>query len=437
MDDQKQIVLTKTSVERAPVTGKRYDLWDSKLAGFGLRVEASGTKTFVVRYRADGGGRTAPRRFMTVGRFSPMTAEQARTRATKILGAVANGDDPAGELAAKRKEMNIAALVDLYEAEGCFIQRGKRIGQPMKPLTKKYTINRLRHHVVPLLGNRRITEVRPKDIEKFSRDVAEGKTRTDKKKAPRTRVIVKGGEGAACKVVRDLSAVFSFAVHQELLESNPVMRARVRKTDNQRTRFLTPAELKRLGTAFDEVGKNGANAKAIVICKLWALTGCRRNEIAGLKWSELDFENGVFRFEDTKTGKSVRPLPWSARLLLRKVSRTEGTEYVFPAEDGDGFFQGTAKIWPAVKKASGLHDITPHTLRHTIGSLAVSHGENLVMTGSLLGHSNPRSTAIYAHVQLEPMRQASERVSRRVAIALGGPMASVDVPVARHGANDR
>ena len=215
-------------------------------------------------------------------------------------------------------------------------------------------------------------------------------------------------------------AVFSFAVHNEVLESNPVMRARVRKTDNQRTRFLTPAELKKLGRAFDKLAQEGANPKAIAICKLWALTGCRRNEIAGLKWSEVDFEEGVFRFDDTKTGKSIRPLPLSARLILKAISYDPGDVYVFPAEEGEGFYQGTAKIWPDVKKAAGLSDITPHTLRHTIGSLAVSHGENLIMTGALLGHANPRSTAIYAHVQLEPMRRAGERVGRRVAGALGG-----------------
>lgn len=80
----------------------------------------------------------------------------------------------------------------------------------------------------------------------------------------------------------------------------------------------------------------------------------------------------------------------------------------------------TSKVWTSAKKVSGLLDITPHTLWHTIGSRAVSHGENLVMTGSLLGHANVGSTAIYAHVQLDPMRKAAERVSRRVAAAIGG-----------------
>ena len=137
------------------------------LAGFGLRVEKSGTKTFIVRYRADGGGRTAPRRFATIGRFGPLTVDEARRRARVLLGAVATGEDPAGQRQARRREMTIAALVNLYEAEGCFVQRGVRQGEPMKARTKAYTVARLRHHVVPLLGHKRVTEVGPGEIERF------------------------------------------------------------------------------------------------------------------------------------------------------------------------------------------------------------------------------------------------------------------------------
>src|SRR3546814_8383591 len=91
------------------------------------------------------------------------------------------GADPAAELKAKRKEMRIAELVDLYEKEGCYIQRGKRQGEAMKPLTKQYTLARLRHHVVPLLGSRRVSEVNAGDIERFFRDVEAGKTARDDK----------------------------------------------------------------------------------------------------------------------------------------------------------------------------------------------------------------------------------------------------------------
>ena len=113
------IVPTKSVVNAAEPSAKRYDLWDSKLAGFGLRVEASGTKTFIARYRADGGGRSAPRRFLTIGRFGTLTAEEARRQAKTVLGAAAKGDDPADERQAKRRERTVRALIELYEAEGC------------------------------------------------------------------------------------------------------------------------------------------------------------------------------------------------------------------------------------------------------------------------------------------------------------------------------
>lgn len=139
--------------------------------------------------------------------------------------------------------MTMTALIDFYEAHGCVDRRGKRIGEPMKPLTKAYTIARLRHLVVPLLGNRRAKDVTSGDIERFAADVLAGKTAKNVVLGPRKRIIDKGGPGASRKVVRDLSAVFSFAKRSEIVERNPVENAAVHKTDGQKTRFLTLADV--------------------------------------------------------------------------------------------------------------------------------------------------------------------------------------------------
>lgn len=188
MPASSKVRLTKTVVDSAEATDKRYMVWDSDLAGFAVRIESSGTKTFVIRYRADGGGRSAPQRFISIGWFGNLTVEEARKEAKKVLGQIAVGEDPAAHRNAKRKEMKIAALVDLYEEEGCFIQRGVRQGEPMKPLTKQYTMSRLRHHVVRLLGHKRITELTVGDIERFVRDVEQGKSRKDDKLGHRKRI---------------------------------------------------------------------------------------------------------------------------------------------------------------------------------------------------------------------------------------------------------
>jgi len=418
MDRQSGVILTKTVVDAAEPKSQRYDLWDSKLSGFGLRIEASGTKTFIVRYRANGGGRKAPRRFMTIGRFGNLTVDEARRKAKAVLGSAANGDDPAGERQAQRREMLMSELIDLYENEGCFIQRGIHQGQPMKPLTKKNTIARLRNHVVPLLGRKRVSEVGSADVERFVRDVTAGKTNRDEKEGLRKRVVVRGGDGAARKVVRDLSAVFSFAQRRRIADSNPVALAAVRKTDNVRDRFLTLAEVTRLGKALDELQAEGENIKGIEITRLWALTGCRRDEIASLKWSEVDFERGLLVLADSKTRKSIRPLSSAAALVLKKVTRDVDSGFVFPAEKGKGHYQGTKRIWKKIIAKAKLPGVTPHTLRHTMGSTAVSFGEGLPLTGALLGHANPRSTAIYAHVQNDPSKRAADRVSGRIAAAM-------------------
>jgi integrase len=424
MDRSSSILITKQIADSAQPKGERYHLWDRELAGFGLRVEVSGTVTFVVRYRAGGGGRSAPRRFFTIGRYGALTVKEARAEAKAILGGVAQGDDPAGERSKRRREMTVSALVDLYEREGCFIQRGIRQGIPMKPRTKAYTLARLRHHVVPLLGRKRVSEIDAGDIERFVRDVTSGKTAQDKKLEARKRIIVRGGEGAARKVVRDLSAVFSFAIRRGIAPSNPIQRAAIRKTDNRRERYLSLEEIVRLGRAFNELAKEGANAKAIAIARLWALTGCRRDEIAGLRWSEVDLKRGLLVLNESKTGKSVRPLGLAAIKLLRQIKRSDKSDYVFPAESGLGHYQGVKKLWPRIVKKAKLPGVTPHTLRHTMGSTAVSSGEALMMAGAILGHANPRSTAIYAHVQADPSKKSANRVANRIAAALAGKVSA-------------
>jgi integrase len=330
--------------------------------------------------------------------------------------------------------MTIADLLNLYEQKGCVIQRGFRQGQPMKPMTKRQTLKRLRNHVEPLIGRKKLSDVRARDIEQLARDIVAGKTNKDEKGGKRTRIIVRGGEGAARKVVRDLSAVFTFAQRQELLQDNPCAHAAVNKIDNKRKRYLTLADIQRLGAALTELEAKGANPKAINIARLWALTGFRRNEAAGLKRAEVDFGRGGVRLMDSKEGESIRPLGAPALALLQSLPVDEKSPYFFPAERGKGFYVGTKRIWPEAVKLAGLSRVTPHTLRHTLGSTAVSAGESLKMTGAILGHATSAATEVYAHLQHDPSKSAADRVSGTISAALkGNPVAEI-IPL-RQGAS--
>jgi Arm DNA-binding domain len=96
--------LTKRAVDAAASRPSRYVLWDDELRGFGLRIEPSGTKTYLIRYRC-GGGRSAPLRQMVIGRHGVLTPEEARKEARIQLARVAQGDDPAGQRSAKQKSL--------------------------------------------------------------------------------------------------------------------------------------------------------------------------------------------------------------------------------------------------------------------------------------------------------------------------------------------
>lgn len=416
----KVLRLTKQTADSAEMRVSRYTIWDTGLSGFGLRVEPTGGRSWVVKYRADGGGRNAPQRLVVIGRYPLISAPDAREAAKKLLSKARLGMDPAAELAARRREITVAKLVDLYEKEGCYVQRGIRQGEAMKATTRAYTMARLRHHVVPLLGTKRVSDLMEADVERFSRDVGKGKTASDKK-VDGKRIIVRGGEGAARKAVRDLSAMLSFAQRRRIIAANPVATASVRKTDNRRERYLSLEEVKRLGEALEAVETEGANPKAVDICRLWTLTGCRRNEIAGLEWSAVDFELGRLVFADTKTGRSVRPLGVAALALLKALRAQAGEKdkFVFPAERGDGFYSGTKRIWPTVTKKANLPGVTPHVLRHSVGSAAASAGEALGLVGAILGHKNARSTQLYAHIAEDPARLAADRATAPFAAALG------------------
>lgn len=108
--------LTKRTVEGLEPTAKPYIAWDDRLTGFGVRVQPSGTKTFVVNYRAGDGGRKAANKRVTLGRFGRMTPDQARRKAQEVLGQVAAGEDPAGKRAAARGMPTLGEAFEDYLA---------------------------------------------------------------------------------------------------------------------------------------------------------------------------------------------------------------------------------------------------------------------------------------------------------------------------------
>jgi integrase len=302
--------LTKKLIDDLPPSDGERILWDGELAGFGLRLRPGGSRTFIAQYRAGGGRQGTSRRF-TVGRFGTLTVDEARAAARQILSAAARGEDPSAAKTAKRHEMTVNDLIALYAAQGT---------DHLKERNRRYMLARLAHHISPILGRKKISDVRVSDVEHMMREVKIGRTAKDVKTGPRARVIVRGGAGAANKAVRDLSAVFAFALRRELIPLNPCSAVK-KPADGKRKRFLTLDEVQRFGKALLDMEANGANPKSTNIMRLWVFTGCRRDEIASLRWANVDLDRGVLRLEDSKTGFSIRPLAAPALALLASLPR--------------------------------------------------------------------------------------------------------------------
>ncbi|MNQ71164.1 Tyrosine recombinase XerD [compost metagenome] len=242
-------------------------------------------------------------------------------------------------------------------------------------------------------------------------DVGNGNIRKDA--TPHTR----GGKGAAARTVGLLGGIFNFAVEYGFIEQSPV-RGVKRYQDKRRDRFLSPAELARLGDVLSSLEKDGGDPRHITILRLLALTGARKSEIAGLKWSELDLDRGLLRLQDSKTGPKIIALGEAALELLVKL-RPNGSQYLFP--DRRRPEQPTANLdwaWVVIRRKAGLDDVRIHDLRHTFASAGLANGEGLPLIGKLLGHAHVATTSRYAHLADDPLRAAADRISRNVAEAL-------------------
>jgi integrase len=402
--------LTKRVVDALPIPARPAFYFDSDLKGFGLKVMPSGVKTFIVEYRPGVGGRTAPKRRVTLGRYGALTTDEAQDLAKGTLGQVAAGKDPASERAKARAELTVSDVCDLYLREGC---------EAKKPSTLVTDRGRIERHIKPLLGRKRISEVSRGDVERFMRDVANGKTAADVKTGLHGRAIVEGGRGTATRTVGLLGGIMSFAVSREFRGENPV-RGVKRYADKKGQTLLSAAELGAIGAALRELEETGANPAAIAIVRLLALTGARKTEIASLRWSEVDLDRGYLRLGDSKTGAKVVPIGPAAQEVLASTPRIANSDYVFPASSGTSHFQGTEKVWRMVRTRAGFDKLRLHDLRHGFASVGLAGGSALPVIGAILGHADVKTTSRYAHLADDPVKKAADQISETISAAING-----------------
>ncbi|MDE0209026.1 MAG: site-specific integrase, partial [Boseongicola sp.] len=210
-----------------------------------------------------------------------------------------------------------------------------------------------------------------------------------------------------------LQQIMNFAIACGHIETNPT-RGVKRNRRTPLTRFLSREEVRRLHGVLDmHAERGGESRKQAAIIRLLLLTGCRKGEIVGLRWSEVRID--VLMLADSKTGARKVPLNSQARRILDKQPRGD-SGFVFPSAcDPSRPRHHDLELWYRVRKEAGIEDARLHDLRHTLASHAVMNGVPVPVVSRLLGHANTRMTMRYAHLGDRDIEQAAKRVGQAIA----------------------
>ena len=406
--------ISKRSVDALKPETADYFAWDDELPGFGVRIYASGRRSYLVQYRV--ARRT---RRITLGLHGALTPEEARRQAKIKLGEIAGGADPAETKKLDREGMTIRELCERYlvDAELGLVPGKRRL--PKKPSTLASDRSRIDAHIVPLLGTRLVKELKRADIHQFLGDVARGKARRDRKTKPRGRSIVRGGLPTAARTVGLLGGILTYALRNGVIENNPVHGV-PRPANRVRQRRLSELEYRTLGEALTTAEGDGHNRTALTIIRALALTGCRRGEIEKLRWEEVDEERSCFRLADTKEGRSIRPIGSEVFDILRARRPEKAKGYVFEGDVAGKAFDGLPKVW-AKTIGHRLPGVTPHVLRHSFASMANDLGYTEATIAAILGHAAGTTTSRYVHHLDSVLIAAAQAVSLHVAGLMGRP----------------
>ncbi len=377
--------LTKRVVDTTQPELERYMVWDSTLKGYGLRVEPSGTKTFLVRYRIAG-----RKRFLAIGRFGHLTPEQARGLAQAVLADVRHGRDPVEERRGERAAITVDELARRFLAE--------HVGPKRKGATAVHYSSLIRRYVLPKHGPRKAHDFVRSDL-------------------ARIHLSMRDRPYQANRLLAVVASMYSFAERLGLLADGCNPAARIERfPEARRERFLTMEELARLGEAFRRFENDGRFREGIAALRLLLFTGARLREILHLRWEHVDMERCLLFLPDSKTGKKTIFLNTPALAVLRSLERVGdcvivGADPRVPRAD-------LKKPWAAVTEAANLPRLRIHDLRHSFASVGAGAGLGLPIVGKLLGHMQASTTNRYVHLDADPIRRAADAIGETIAAAL-------------------
>ncbi|MDO5604531.1 MAG: site-specific integrase [Paracoccus sp. (in: a-proteobacteria)] len=392
--------LTEKAVRSAEPRGKSYQIFDMDVVGLSLCIYPSGSRSFMFDYRHSG----RQRRY-TIGRWPEWSVTAARERAKALRRFIDAGNDPMADREDARDAPRISDLIDRYLKEHA---------EYLAPRNKADQESMMRKLVEPDWKNKLVAEIEPIDVEKLLAKIAEGRARPAKAKAKRRKPLAapRPTPIRANRTGEALRKMFNLAVQWKMRGDNPAAGFR-RRTEVERDRFLSLDEISRLSDALSAA----EDQRAATLIRLCMLTGARVGEVRAARFEEFDLEQGAWAKPAMKTKqRRIHRVPISteaaALVRLRQGIVPKDCGWLFPGDaDKDQPVQEIRRFWKGIQEKAELPGVRIHDLRHTFASLLVSGGASLEIIGKLLGHSQTRTTARYAHLMDSPLRASVDAVA--------------------------
>lgn len=363
--------LTQRRVDALKPHRNTYDVRDTDLKGFGIRILPSDRKRYFLHSQVKG-----HRVWYAIGDAGAITLAQARSQARALLALRRNGEET----------VPVASVMFESVAEEVF----RRYRRHWKPSTLAVNLSYYRNQILPWFGGKHIAEITRRDVRQWFASLAATPVAADRS-APVLSVILKQAE--------------TYGYRPE--DSNPCTGIK-RYRRRGRERFLSADEMRRLSGVLNRYRDRRPLETAIV--RLLLLTGCRKSEILTLRWS--DYREGKLFLADSKTGPRTVWLSSAARQVLEDLPRTG--PWVIPATGGPHHMSKAALhyFWHKVRAEAGIDDVRCHDLRHNFASVALAYGETIPTIGRLLGHNDPATTLKYTHLADATVHEAAETVVR-------------------------
>lgn len=366
--------------------------WDREVVGLGRRFRVASASRWIVQTRVDGKSRKR-----IIGDADAISVIDARIAARRLLDQIAR-DTPEEKIDAPDPMATVPEFAERWLRDSA---------ARWKPRTFERNRYVMMQHIAPAFGAARVRDLCKTDVLAW---------RDKLTVAPRT-------------VNLYLALLSGVMRHAELLGvippgSNPCKGLR-KKDLTFKARYLNETEYRRLGRAL--VKRAEDNPNEVDLIRFIALTGCRKSEALGLRWDRV--EGNAVRLPDSKTGPTTIWLGAPARALLASIERNGS--FVFGLNETKASQQRLWLTWNQVRKDARLKDVRLDDLRHSFASSAIRTGESLRTVGGLLGHSDPETTAGYAHLGVEDMRSAAGRVGAVLATKIDQPKGRSRVPYKR------